>query len=165
MMKRKRVMSSPLIIVLQCNVRVMKSHDNFRETLIKSSMNRVADKIAMIARSATKVVARTCPHNTVRRSRLVREWGRRPFPRQRALPHRVKAAMPRSATPRARDFIATRTGTGFAGGLLRCAPCEGHQPFAASHALHPIPQSRVRGHVGLNQCFLSSTQTDLQLLS
>jgi hypothetical protein len=44
--------------------------------------------------------------------------------------------MPRSATLRARDlavprnyaslrFIATRMGTGFAGGLLRCAPCEG----------------------------------------
>ena len=147
-----------------------------RETLIKFSMNRVADKIAMIARSATKVVAETCPHDTVRRSRLVREWGQRPFPRQRALPHRVKAAMPRSATPRARDlavprncaslrFVATHKGTGFAGGLLRCAPCEGHRPFAASHALHPIPQSRVRGHVGLNQCFLEYLRHNARLIT
>ncbi|MGA7750627.1 MAG: hypothetical protein WCA63_10820, partial [Gallionella sp.] len=81
-------------------------------------MSLVADKIAMVARSATKVVAET--------------------------------TMPRSATPRARDFVATRMGTDFAGGLLCCAPYEGHQPFAASHALHPIPQSRVCGHVGLN---------------
>ena len=44
-------------------------------------------------------------------------------------------------------------GTGFAGGLLRCVPCEGSRPFAVSHALHPIPQNRVRGHVGLVQCF------------
>ena len=44
-------------------------------------------------------------------------------------------------------------GTGFAGGLLRCAPCEGSRPFAVSHALHPIPQHQVRGHVGLVQCF------------
>jgi hypothetical protein len=84
-------------------------------------MSRVADKIAMIARRATKVVAET--------------------------------TMPRSATPRARDFVATRMGTGFAGGLLRCASCEGHQPFAASHALHPIPQNRVRSHAGLILCF------------
>ena len=54
-----------------------------REPLIKSSMNRIAGKIAMIARRATKVVART--------------------------------TMPRSATPRARNFAATSTGTGFAG--------------------------------------------------
>jgi len=87
-----------------------------------SSMSRVADKIAMIARSATKVVART--------------------------------TMPRSATKRARDFIATSMGTGFAGGLLCCASCEGSQPFAAKHVLHHIPQNHVRGHVGLIQCFL-----------
>ena len=95
----------------------------FRETPIKSAMSRVADKIAMIARSTTKVVART--------------------------------TMSRSATPRARDFVATHMGNDFAGGLLRCASGEGDQPFAASHALHPIPQNRVRGHVGLNRCFLS----------
>jgi len=105
-----------------------------KEPLIKSSMSRVAGKIVMIARSATKVVAGT--------------------------------TMPRSATPRAHDlavprncaalrFAATRKGTGFAGCLLRCAPCEGGQPFAASHALHPIPQNQVRGHVGLNQRFLN----------
>ena len=84
-------------------------------------MSRVADKIAMIARRATKVVAET--------------------------------TMPRNTTQRARDFVATRVGTGFAGGLLRCARCEGDQPFAALYALHPIPQNRVRGHVGLNQRF------------
>ena len=112
-----------------------------KEPLIKSSMNRIAGKIAMIARRATKVVART--------------------------------TMPRSATSRARDFSATLTGTGFAGGLSRCARCEGDRPFASSHALHPIPQNRVCGqrvlfglqpitttayplrvHAGLNQRFL-----------
>src|SRR5574340_873431 len=62
---------------------------NIGEPLIKSSMSRVADKIAMIARSATKVVAET--------------------------------TMPRSATQRARDFVATRMGSGFPGGLRRCA--------------------------------------------
>jgi hypothetical protein len=93
-----------------------------KEPLIKSSMSRVADKIAMFARRATKVVAGT--------------------------------TMQRSTMPRARDFVATRMGTGFAGGLLRCVRCEGDQPFAASRALHPIPQNRVRGHVGLNQRFL-----------
>jgi hypothetical protein len=62
--------------------------------------------------------------------------------------------MPRSATPRARDFAATRMGTGFAGGLLRCARCEGDQPFTASHVLHPTPQNRVRGRAGLIRCFL-----------
>ncbi len=92
-----------------------------REPLIKSSMNRIAGKIAMIARRATKVVART--------------------------------TMPRSATSRARDFAATLTGTGFSGGLSRCARCEGDRPFASSHALHPIPQNRVCGHAGLNQRF------------
>jgi hypothetical protein len=61
--------------------------------------------------------------------------------------------MPRSATMRARNFAATRMGTGFAGGLLRCAPCEGGQPFASPHALHPDPQNRVRGYAGLIQCF------------
>ncbi|MFZ5523827.1 MAG: hypothetical protein ACOY9D_07050, partial [Pseudomonadota bacterium] len=91
--------------------------------LIKSSMSRVADKIAMIARSATKVVAET--------------------------------TMPRSATPRARDFVETRMGSGFPGGLRRCARCEGDRPFAASHVLHPIPEKPERGHVGLNQRFLN----------
>ncbi len=33
--------------------------------------------------------------------------------------------MPRSATPRARELTATHMGTGFAGGLPRCARCEG----------------------------------------
>lgn len=84
--------------------------------------DRIAGKIAMIARRATKVVART--------------------------------TMPRSATSRAHDFAATPTGTGFAGGLSRCARCEGDRPFASSHALHPIPQNRVCGHAGLNQRFL-----------
>ena len=93
-----------------------------REALNKSSMSRVAVQIAMIARSATKVVAGT--------------------------------TMPRSATTRARDLAATRTGTGCAGGLRRWTRCEGGLPFAASRALHPIPQNRVRGHVGLVQCFL-----------
>ena len=42
----------------------------FRETLIKSSMSRVADKIVMIARSATKVVARTTmPRSATPRAR------------------------------------------------------------------------------------------------
>jgi hypothetical protein len=209
-------------------------------------MNRVADKIAMIARSATKVAAATryCVAAVCGSSRLP------PFPHQR-FAHRVMAAarttMPRSATPRARDFVATRMGTGFAGGLLCCAAAarrycaaadcgssrrqpfphrtaaphrvraahEGHQPFAATltqtlsrrererspfpplgeswiegwHALHAAsptrycaaadcgrrgmdgipaskacahrvmpstPQSRVRGHVGLNQRFLTA---------
>ena len=64
--------------------------------------------------------------------------------------------MPRSAAQRGHDFGATHMGTGFAGGLLRCAPCEGSRPFAVSHALHPIPQNRVRVHVGLVQCFLNT---------
>ena len=96
--------------------------------------------------------------------------------------------MARSTTPRARDFVATPMGTGFAGGLLRCAAAatrycvaadcgssrwqpfprrtappprvraahEGDQPFAASCALQPIPQNRVRDHVGLNQRFPSA---------
>jgi len=81
-----------------------------REALIESSMSRIVDKIVMIARSATKVVAKT--------------------------------TMPRSATLRAHDFATTLKGNGFAGGLLRCTPCEGHQPFAASYALHPIPQNQ-----------------------
>ena len=34
--------------------------------------------------------------------------------------------MPRSATPRAPVFVATRKGIGFAGGLLRQAPSEGN---------------------------------------
>ena len=46
-----------------------------------------------------------------------------PFPHQTATPHRVRAAH------------------------------EGNRPFAVSHALHPIPQNRVRGQVGLVQCF------------
>jgi hypothetical protein len=85
-------------------------------------MSRVAEQIATIARSATKVVAKT--------------------------------TMPRSTTPQARDLVATSKGTDFAGDLQRCAPCEGNRPFAAEHALHPIPQNRVRGHVGLDQRFL-----------
>jgi hypothetical protein len=117
-------------------------------------MSRVANKIVMIARSTTKVVA--------------------------------GSTMPRSATPRAHDFVATLMGTGFAGGLLRCAAVatrycaaadcgsnrkqpfphltatphrvraahEGDQPFAATHALHPIPQNRVRVHMGLDRGFL-----------
>ena len=93
-------------------------------------MSRVAAQIAMIARSATKVIAGT--------------------------------TMPRSATPRACDLAATRMGTGFAGGLRRCARCEGDRPFAASRALHPILQNRVRGHVGLVQCFLSLTVSQTQ---
>ena len=64
--------------------------------------------------------------------------------------------MPRSAVQRGCDFGATRLGTGIAGRLLRCARYEGHQPFAASHILHPIPQYRVCDHVGLVQCFLKN---------
>jgi hypothetical protein len=64
------------------------------------------------------------------------------------------AMIARSATPRARDFVATRMGSGFPGGLRRCARCEGDRPFAASHALHPIPEKPERGHVGLDQWFL-----------
>ena len=93
------------------------------EPLIKSSMNRIAGKIAMIAKRATKVVART--------------------------------TMPRSATSRARDLTETLTDTGFAGGLSRCARCEGNRPFASSHALHHIPQNRVCAHAGLNQRLLN----------
>jgi len=149
-------------------------------------MSRVADKIAMIARRATKVAAvtRYCVAADCGSSRLL------PFPRQRFAPRVLAAAgttMPRSATPRAHDFVATRMGTGFVGGLLCCARCEGGggcdtlprsgrlreqppacpartgrlrrtvsglRPFAASRALHSIPQNHVRGHVGLNQRFL-----------
>ena len=69
----------------------------------------------------------------------------------------VVTTMPKSATTRARNLAETLMGTGFAGGLLRCASCEGEQPFATSHALHAIPQNRVRGHAGLVQCFLSQS--------
>ncbi len=89
-----------------------------KEPLIKSSMSRVADKIAMIARRVTKVAAATryCAAAACGSSRLP------PLPHRRYT-HRVRAAH------------------------------EGDQPFAASCALHPIPQNRVRGHVGLNQRF------------
>src|SRR5574340_1559391 len=99
-------------------------------------MSLVVDKIAMIARSATNVVAET--------------------------------TMPRSATPRARDlavprnsaslrFVATRMGSGFPGGLRRCARCEGDRPFAASHVLHPIPEKPERGHVDRKSTRLNSS--------
>ena len=70
------------------------------------------------------------------------------------------AMIARSATSRACDLAATRMGTGFAGGLRRCARCEWDRPFAASRALHPILQNRVRGHVGLVQCFLKASLPD-----
>jgi len=84
-------------------------------------MNRVADKKRNDRKARDAGRSYSCPHDTVRRSRLVREWGQRPFPHQRAAPHRVKAAMPRSATQRASVFVATRKGIGFAGGLRRAA--------------------------------------------
>ena len=152
-----------------------------KEALNKSSMSRVAVQIAMIARSATKVAAAT-------RYREAADCGssrRRPFPHQPAAPHRVRVVSgptwPPSAARRARDLAATRTGTGFAGGLRRWTRCEGGLPFAASSALHPIPhcaktarrasvwrrplygENRVRGHVGLVQCFLKLLQSQWPL--
>ena len=44
-----------------------------------------------------------------------------------------------TASPR---FCRNPIGAAFADGLPRCTPREGHQPFAAPHALHPIPQKQ-----------------------
>lgn len=132
---------------------VHASLGSIKETLNKCYMSRVADQITMIARRVTQVAAAT-------RYRVAADCGSR---RQQALSAdglrrtvsglRAGTTMPRSATPRVRNLVATRTGTDFAGGLLRCTRYEGDQPFAASCALHPIPQNRVRDHAGLTQCF------------
>jgi len=50
-------------------------------------------------------------------------------------------------------FAATRRDSGFPGGLLCRSACEGGQPFTAPRFAHPIPESRRRNRVGLNQRF------------
>jgi hypothetical protein len=52
------------------------------------------------------------------------------------------------------QFAATRMGQGFPGGLLCRSACQGEWPLAASRFAHSIPESRRRGHAGLNQRFL-----------
>jgi hypothetical protein len=52
------------------------------------------------------------------------------------------------------QFAATRMGRGFPGGLLCRSACQGEWPLAAPRFAHSIPESRRRGHAGLNQRFL-----------
>ncbi len=54
------------------------------------------------------------------------------------------------------QFAATRMGRGFPGGLLCRSACQGEWPLAAPRFAHTIPESRRRGHAGLNQRFLST---------
>ena len=60
---------------------------------------------------------------------------------------------PSRTDTRAPDLTATRMGRGLAGELPRCVSCQGERPLTASHALHFIPPSRRRGHVGIDQRF------------
>lgn len=136
-------------------------HSITREALDESSMNRVADKIVMVARNATNVAAAAC------------YWRNQPFSgatvcchfRTRGFAHRVMvtagATMPMSAILWVHDFAESSKATGSAGGLtkpqaiqlnpqasksqvmLRCAPCKGNQPFASS--LTPILSHWDRG--------------------
>ncbi len=50
-------------------------------------------------------------------------------------------------------FAATRMGRGFPGSLLCLSACQGEWPLAAPRFAHPIPESRRRNRVGLNQRF------------
>ena len=135
-----------------------------RETLIKSFMSRIAGKIAMLARSTTKVAA------------VTRYWRSQPIAgaaadshsRTRRFAHRVMAVaettMPRSATPRVRDFAATRMGTDFAGGLPRCAAAATRYCVAAdcgSSRRQPFPRQtamplRIRAAHEGDQPFIAS---------
>jgi hypothetical protein len=51
-------------------------------------------------------------------------------------------------------FAATRWDGAYPGGLLCRSACQGEWPLAAPRFAHPIPESRRRGHAGLNQRFL-----------
>jgi hypothetical protein len=51
-------------------------------------------------------------------------------------------------------FAATRMGRACPGGLLCLSACQGGWPLAAPRFAHPIPESRRRNRVGLNQRFL-----------
>ena len=124
-----------------------------------------------IARSATKVVARTCPHDTVRRSRLVREWGAAAFPAPKGSAPPCQGRYAEERDTASARFCRNPDGHGLCGrsAVLRCG-CEtllrssrlrergraGHPaPSATHHRVRPAtPQSRVRGHVGLNRRFL-----------
>ena len=143
-----------------------------KEPLNKSSAERVAVKIGMITRRATKVVAWTYDakeRNEVTLqsvTRGTREAGsgsvechdRGPacsvsasIPlRGRIFLRKTPLLSPRSPP----DFAATRMEQGFAGDLLCQAPSEGSQPFASSPFAHLIPQSRCRACGGVVQRFL-----------
>ncbi len=67
------------------------------------------------------------------------------------------ATKPRGRTRQARDWGATLAGQGLVGELLRCSDLRIEQPCASPRALHFIPQSRCRSHVGFIQRFLRNT--------
>ena len=102
------------------------------EALNKSHMSRVAEKIEMVARSATQVVAgSTTPRSATKRA--------------------LDLAVPRNAAKL--RFRATLSGRGFAGDPLCRSTCEGN-----NHSLREAMQvsSRKadrRGHAGLVQGF------------
>ena len=64
---------------------------------------------------------------------------------------------PRSATTQTQHFSATRRDRACPGGLLCHSACQGEWPLAAPRFAHPIPESRRRNRVGLNQRFLKQT--------
>lgn len=53
------------------------------------------------------------------------------------------------------NLFSTRMGQGFARGLRRCAASEGSNHSTSPRALHPILQSRCRGHEGLFRASLT----------
>src|SRR2546428_88652 len=65
----------------------------------------------------------------------------------------ARPTMPRRATTQTSHFAATRTGRGFAGGLLCCPACQGGLPLATPGVAHPTPQSLRRNRAGPVQRF------------
>src|SRR5690242_12607869 len=135
---------------------------------------RVADKIGMITRRTTQVIAwSTMPRSVTqwrpkaspegsREAGIGQRWAPRPrdyislgrsHPATGSHLPSEDTALPYAVAP---DFTAIQMERGFAGGLLCQAPCEGDRPFPSSPFAHPIPQSPRRARVGFIQRFLNS---------
>ena len=134
-----------------CCLTANLSRPNARESLIKSAMNRVAVKNEMIARRTTQVVV-THGLVTGAASRL-REVRHSHLSRTSAARYRVEVATLRSQGVQRREhsFLTQPYGTR----LCRRSAVSDFSlrewPLTSKPSLHPIPQSRCRGHVGLNQ--------------